>query len=526
MNDVDVLVVGLGPTGATLAALLGQRGVRVAAFDRLPGLYPLPRAIGIDHEAMRIAQELGIAERLREHLGTYRPSEYRGVDGEPIKRLDAIPQPYPLGWAPNYVFDQPGLEGILRERLSELPSVQVHLAAEVVDCGEAEGRAWAEVKLAGAAAPTRFTGRYVIACDGGGSPMRKRLGLELEDLGFHEPWLVVDVIVPDAKSAQLPQTQVQYCEPERPATFVVGPGNHRRWEIMLLPGDSLSPQFPDAELWPLLRRWIQPGEAKLWRAAAYTFHGLVAHRWRSGRFFLAGDAAHMTPPFMAQGMVQGMRDAANLAWKLDRVLKGSAPARLLDTYEAERKPHVTHTTRIAIELGKVICERDPAAARARDARLRQEQGGTIKTQIRQHMIPGLSAGLCDFDTPAAGTLFPQPTVRGRSASRLLDEVTGAGVRLVVLGPVDEGRKSEYRRALAAVDGVLVELAGTETGAQDAIEEDPPILRNWLRGLEACAVLVRPDHYVYGTARSHDQALALVAKLREGLAPTSQQETRC
>lgn len=269
MSSYDVLIAGLGPTGATLAALLGQSGLRVAVFDRLPDLYPLPRAIGLDHEALRIMQTLGLGERITPCIAPYRPSEYRGMDGGLIKRLDMAPEPHPLGWAPNYVFNQPMFETLLRQRLSELPTVDAFLEADVQVTGQDATSAWADVLLKGQDTPTRFSGSHLVACDGGASPIRKRLGITLEDLDFDEHWLVVDALVSADKLAELPQTQVQYCEAARPSTFVVGPGNHRRWEILLLDGDSLSPDDPEEELWPLLSRWIRPGEAQLWRAAAY-----------------------------------------------------------------------------------------------------------------------------------------------------------------------------------------------------------------------------------------------------------------
>jgi 3-(3-hydroxy-phenyl)propionate hydroxylase len=529
MKPFDVLIVGLGPTGATLAGLLGQRGLRVAVFDRLPDLYPLPRAAGLDHEVMRIAQELQVADRLAAHIAPYRPSEYRGMQGQLIKRLDAAPPPHRLGWSPNYVFEQPAFERILRARLAELPNVHVVTSAEVREVGQDGEQAWADVVLPGDAEPTRYEARWLIACDGGSSPIRKRLGLTLEDLGFDEPWLVVDAIVSEAKLAELPQTQVQYCEAERPCTYVVGVGRHRRWEIMLLPGDSLSADFPAEQLWPLLERWLKPGEAQIWRAAAYRFHGLVATQWRSGRILLAGDSAHMTPPFMAQGMVQGMRDALNLAWKLERVLQGRSPATLLDSYEQERRPHVVATTRVAMELGRVICERDPERARERDARLLAEQGGQVSTRFRQDMIPGLSTGLIEAATPGAGSMLPQPLVRNgeRSGERFerLDEVAGRGVRLVTTQALSADELRAARQALAPLDGVLVCL-GTAAGgatkdaaAGDAVvsaTEDVPVLAPWLAQLDRRFALVRPDHAVYGTAASLDEALTLVAHLRQRL----------
>lgn len=514
--DADVVIVGLGPTGATAAGLLAQQGLSVLVFDRLPGLYPLPRAAGLDHEAMRIMQELGIANRVLPYTQPYRPSEYRGMDGQLIKRLDAAPPPFRSGWAPNYVFDQPAFENELRRRLTEFPRVQIELSAEVTSVGQSSDHVWAEVQAGGR--KRRVTARHLLACDGGSSPIRKSLSIELEDLGFDEPWLVVDMIVSDEKAKALPQTQVQYCEADRPATFVTCTGNHRRWEIMLLPGDSLSADYPEEELWRLLSRWIKPHEGKLWRAATYRFHGLIAKEWRRGRILLAGDSVHMTPPFMAQGMVQGLRDAHNLAWKLARVSRGLAPERLLDSYQAERRPHVEETTRSAIALGRVICERDHGRARARDATLLAEQGGEIKTTIRQSMIPNLHHGFLVEDSPGAGSLFPQPSIQhertGRSA--LLDDVTGSRVRVVAARALTPKQVAEFDSLLAHLDGCLVSLSNEGSG-DICVRDASGVIDSWMKEFGCEFALVRPDHYVYATAASATDALrclySMAAELR-------------
>lgn len=516
-----MIIVGLGPTGATLAGLLGQAGLQVAVFDRLPDLYPLPRAIGLDQEAMRIVQELGLAERMAPHIAAYRPSEYRGMDGGLIKRLDTLPPPHRLGWEPNYVFDQPSFERVLRARLAEMPNVQVFLKAQVEATGQQPDAAWAQVTLAGDTQPTRFEARYLVACDGGASPIRKRLGITLEDLDFDEHWLVVDAVVPDELLAHLPQTQVQYCEAGRPATFVVGPGNHRRWEIMLLEGDSLSPDYPPEQLWPLLERWIRPGQVRLWRAAAYRFHGLLATQWRQGRILLAGDAAHMTPPFMAQGMVSGLRDAHNLAWKLRRVLAGRSSDALLDSYAQEREPHVRQTILTAMALGRIICERDPARARERDARLRAAHGGLVKTEYRQNMIPDLRHGLIAPQAPLAGTLFPQPRASAGDTQALLDDLTGARVRIVVRGALDAGMRQAFLDALAPLDGVLVQLvedsqATCATGPALAVVDTSALIASWLAELGQQVAIVRPDHYVYGAAEDGARGLALLRSFAASL----------
>jgi 3-(3-hydroxy-phenyl)propionate hydroxylase len=403
--------------------------------------------------------------------------------------------------------------------------------AEVEDTGQDVHSAWAQVRLPGQAASTRFAARYLVACDGGASPIRKRLGITLEDLEFDEPWLVVDALVHDHKLDQLPQTQVQYCEAARPSTFVVGPGRHRRWEIMLLPGDSLSPDFPEAELWPLLKRWIVPGDATLRRAAAYRFHGLVARDWRQGRILLAGDSAHMTPPFMAQGMVSGLRDAHNLAWKLARVLRQQSAPALLDSYMQERRPHVRQTILASMALGRLICERDPQRALARDAQLRQQHGGVVPTEYRQHLIPPLAHGLIARECALAGGLCPQPRVRAAGFAGRLDDLTGAGLRVVVQGALEQVDRAAYLAALAPLQGGLVEVLAclpptppvpaqaSARGAAPAwaVVEDTPLLTPWLAAAGQRVAIVRPDHVVYGSAASHVEALHLLNQWKAQLA---------
>jgi len=503
-SDADVLIVGMGPTGAALAGLLGQRGVRTMIFDEEEGLFPLPRAVGMDQEVMRIAQELGIADRLKDHVAPYRPSEYIGVNGEVIRRFDSPPPPYRVGWAPMLVFDQPAFERVLRERIAEIPSVHVHLGTKVTAFGQDASGVWVDVTGIDGSA-RRVTGRYLVGCDGGSSRVRGDLGGAMQDLGFHEPWLVIDAIVHDDDALErLPDCNVQYCQPSRPGTYVRLVGRHRRWEISLEPGELPVGPVDNEAAWAWLERWITPGEATIWRAAAYVFHGLVAERWRYGRIFLAGDAAHMTPPFTAQGMAQGMRDAQNLAWKLAAVLSGQAVDSLLDTYQRERRPHVVHTTLNTIELGRDICERDMEVALARDRKLLREAGGTVPTRIRGSLLPLLSDGLIATASPGAGEICPQPLVRQATRLTLSDEVTGTGFRVFLSGDPDPESVERLERAVAPIGGKVWRL--------NDLEEHDPVLSSWLSELPATAVLARPDHYVYGSAVSLDDAVLLAEQV--------------
>jgi 3-(3-hydroxy-phenyl)propionate hydroxylase len=306
----DVAVVGFGPSGAVCAGLLGRLGLTTLAIDRSRKLYDRPRAFALDHEIMRVFQNLGIADALSvggpggPYIAPFMPAEYRGVDGQLIKRLGAIAPPWPLGWCPSMVFNQPAVEEELRRSVSARPEVAVSLGTELT--GIEQARDEVTLELRDDAGDRRVArARYVVGCDGATSTVRALLGITHEDLAFDESWLVIDALVNDAGAAKLPRVGVHRCEPSRPSTYLLGPGAHRRWEIMLLPGEDPREMETEARVWELLARWITPADARLWRAASYRFHALVAREWRRGRVFIAGDAAHQQPPFTGQGMCQG-----------------------------------------------------------------------------------------------------------------------------------------------------------------------------------------------------------------------------
>ena len=294
------------------------------------------------------------------------------------------------------VFTQPPVEAVLRARAAEHPSVTVELGLEAFALTQTAQQVTLQLRSDDGQVRA-VTASYVIACDGASSPIRQLLDLKLEDLGFDEPWMVVDVRVNEASLSKLPQTAAQYCDPARPTTFIVGPGNHRRWEIMLLPDENPLELESETNVWRLLSPWLTPQDGELWRASSYRFHALVAAQWRKGRVFLAGDAAHQQPPFIGQGMCQGIRDVSNLAWKLEAVLAGQADDSLLDTYAEERGRHVHTLTARIKAIGHHICERDPEAARRRDESLLEQGGGTAPTVTRQEIVPPLETGLLGDD---------------------------------------------------------------------------------------------------------------------------------
>ncbi len=510
----DIAIIGYGPTGATLAGLLGRRGLDVAVFDKALDIYRQPRAVGFDHDAMRIFQHVGIADALEPHVAPFNDGEYLGIGGRVIQRVKRMAPPYPQGWEPGYTCDQPGVEAVLRAAIAGMPNVAVTLGCELASFTQEADQVRIGVRDTNGK-EVQHAARYLVGCDGASSPVRRALGIGLEDFEYDHAWAVVDVKVKPAHLAQLPPTNVQYCQPERPSSFITCPGNHRRWEFMTLAGEERDGEIPEERLWELLSRWLRPGEAEIWRSAAYRFHALIAHQWRCGRVLLAGDAAHQTPPFLGQGMCQGLRDAGNLAWKLDAVLRGCAPESLLDSYTTERRPHVAATTRLAKELGNIVSERDPGKARARDAAMLAKGGGEAQTLIRQELIPGLTAGLIDAGAPLAGKVFPQPGVRTPDAGEVrLDDVTGPCWRLVVAGTVSlalVAAARSHNMKMVVLDSAPVPFALH-------VAENAGLLRRWLAAANCRGALVRPDHYVFGGFASDDQASRLLDRLAAALQP--------
>lgn len=485
----DVAIIGCGPVGAFAANLLGKAGHSVLVVEQAAQPYPLPRAVHLDHEMMRLFQSAGVIDRVAPDMRDTEGHLHVGADHGVIRYMGTVGRPRPFSWSNDYFFYQPELEEHLRDALAAYPNVTVQL-----------GTAFEGLEQDGEAVTLHLSGnrteraRYVIACDGSRSAVRKALGIALHDLDFEEPWLVVDAEVdgpvrfPDLwgvpEAADLQKLSVMICDPNRPATIVPGRGNHRRWEFMLLPGeDDVLMMQPD-NVAALVAPYLTGVPHKIVRAATYRFHGLIAEQWRQGRVFLAGDAAHQTPPFFGQGMCHGLRDIANLAWKLGMTLAGRAPDTLLDSYQTERDPHVRAVISAAVDAGRYICMLDADQAAARDAQMREAAKGASHGTAAD-LIPAIAQGIVATGTPGAGERFIQPRVNGQ----LLDDITGSGWRLFTNEPV----KGSGEITVTPIEGAI---------------------HDWLTARKAEAVLIRPDHYVFGTGNPAD----LLAQLEEKLRP--------
>ncbi|MGQ0683969.1 bifunctional 3-(3-hydroxy-phenyl)propionate/3-hydroxycinnamic acid hydroxylase MhpA [Bradyrhizobium sp.] len=515
----DAVIVGLGPVGAVFANLLAKRGLKIAVIERTAAVYDKPRAIVVDHEALRIFQAIGLAGYMEGAIAPHNGTQFLGVDGDIIKIFDPMPPPYPLGWIPNATFVQPDAEKALREKLTGYDNVQVFLSATGLSLTQDKSSVSLSVRRDDG---DEFTlrARYLVGCDGANSLVRRQIGAGLEDLAFDEWWMVVDALTSEPNKR--PAKAFQYCRPSRPGTFVPGPGNLRRWEIKLLPGEDPEATGAPDNVIRLLRGFTDISDLTIWRSAVYRFHALLGERWRDRRVLLMGDAVHQTPPFLGQGLCAGIRDAANLAWKLALVLRGDADDGLLDSYEIERKPHVRAVVASAKEFGTIIGELDPAAAAARDVRLRADLKSGKAVTVRQRFIPDLVSGLIAPDARLAGRLFVQPHVRGPDgAVRRLDDLLKPEFAIVSATPEPMGWMSDVSHAgWQQIGGECVVIATSgepsDRGGILTVVEGESLFADWMRQSAVAAVIVRPDRYVYGGAENAAQLNMLVRHLLQNL----------
>ncbi|MEN6544069.1 bifunctional 3-(3-hydroxy-phenyl)propionate/3-hydroxycinnamic acid hydroxylase [Parvibaculum sp.] len=497
MEKTDVLVSGLGPVGAALAVYLGRLGISAIAIDRDTGVYPMPRAAHIDHETMRLLHLAGGAEAVSQASQPLSAYEFRSRDGSLLIGFRPGEVLTATGFPQSSMFHQPTLEHALRARLAGIPGVSVRLGHALKSCVSHDDGV--TVEIVGPDGTYNVAAKFLVGCDGGQSAVRRNVDIALDDMGFDEPWLVIDAKLKDGRE-RLTTIGLQHCDPRRPVTSVpMSPGRHR-WEFMLRPGERPEEVVADSFIDELLRPFIDPASVEIDRRAVYRFHAVIAKEWRRGRILLAGDAAHQMPPFLGQGLCSGARDAANLAWKLAAVLQGRAGEALLDSYQAEREPHVRAITEMAVFMGKVVCTQneDEAAARDRDM-LSKPESERIAPMVD---TVGLKSGVMPGDE-LAGSIFPEPWLRTGEGRRRLDDVAGLQP-LLFYRAGDEAAAESFR----ASGGFAMALSDPE------LLDEGNRVKSMLA--EADAVLVRPDRYIFGRGDAGGLVAAWAAYLRSGV----------
>jgi 3-(3-hydroxy-phenyl)propionate hydroxylase len=525
LHEFDVVIVGAGPTGLTIASVLGMHGVRTLLVERNPATVPEPRAVSIDDESMRTMQYLGLDEEVRSRAIYGYGSYYYSARGTCFAKV--IPETMEYGHPRRSAFRQPVLEAQLRNGLRRFASVQTSFSTELSRFSQdADSVA---VSLTDARGVSQVRAGFLVAADGARSSVREALGIAMSGNTYDQQWLIVDLI---GSTDRFRHTRV-YCDPVRPALALPGPDGTRRYEFMLLPGEAPDSLLVEERVRALLRTHSEEdARLEIVRKTVYRFHARIAERWRVGRVFLAGDAAHLSPPFAGQGMNSGVRDAHNLAWKLAAVVRGQLGPALLDTYERERKPHAAALIQMAVNMGRIMMPKSRLDAAAIQGALRllslyrpaRDYVMQMKYKPKPHFAEGLVTG--DVGATLRGRMLPQPIVELRDGTRvLLDHVLGNGFGIV---EIDDGELPLASEGIARplVTGLVRVLPREQRfiGPHEAgfrqVRDVTGTLCTLLRGAGVRGVIVRPDRYVaaaIGSASSDGEADRLFAKLADACA---------
>ena len=515
----DVIQIGYGPVSQVLALMLARRGWRVAIFERWKTRYSLPRAVCVDHEMARMLHQLGMRETLARVSHPAPVYRWFNAEWQELLHLDWSRDAVSGGSEVNFVH-QPTLEEMFDRTVSDHPLIDVNLGCEAIAVSQTDDHAEVTVRDSETGGERRVRAKFLIGTDGANSLTRQSIGATQEDFGFKADWLVIDILPNEGAELDIP-VFAQWCNPKRPTTIVpagIREGRYyRRWEFMRLPDETIAGLESDDVAWSLLEPWVKPHQAAMVRNKVYSFRSLVATGWRKERVLIAGDAAHVMPPFMGQGMCAGFRDGWNLAWKLDLVLSGKAEARLLDTYEPERRPHVKDIIEISMFLGKIICIPDAAAAAERDRMFLSGEAPPPPP------FPCLTDGLLDRTSAGtvrapAGLLCPQARISLDGREGWFDDVAGTG--FVMIGLDDDPRAAMTASQTALLEQLDIKVAviareGVAPRQGQAVEYDNRY-RDFMVGLGIAVMLIRPDFYLYGGAPSTAEAGALAGRLAADL----------
>lgn len=529
----SVVVVGAGPNGVTLANLLGIYGIDTVLIERSKEILSFPRAVGMDDEALRIFQTAGLADAIVADV--IQNVSMRMFDAKGNCFADIRPSTREFGWWRRNIFMQQLAERTLRHGLERFPHVQLRLGEEVVEVEQdAEGVSLQVRREDGSVYPIRAD--YCVAADGGRSTMREKLGVKLVGKTLPRKWVVVDV-----KNAPVdaPYTALN-CDPRRPNVCIYLPYNFRRWEFMLFPDEDPDVMVRPDSLRRLIAPYVQDADAvEIINARTYLHHSRVADRLVIGRVALIGDAAHLSQPWIGQGMNAGLRDAGNLAWKLAGILRGQLHPDVLQTYDSERHGHAKAMVDLADTFGAMLMPTSPVKAWVRDLFFRSVRFlpgiRDYVLQMRFKPMPVYREGVV---LPAEGhsmigRMFVQPDVEdAASCRRKLDDVLGPWFAIIGWQVDPQEALSQADRDFWRTLGVkFVHVTRSRSGqsregrvrsvhGSECVEDVDNHLANWFESNPGAIVVLRPDRYIAAHTRP-DRLARITQDFRRFAAPTKE-----
>ncbi|MBJ9984781.1 bifunctional 3-(3-hydroxy-phenyl)propionate/3-hydroxycinnamic acid hydroxylase [Acinetobacter sp. S40] len=522
-TDFDVIQIGYGPVSKVSALLLEKLGWSVGIFERWGEVYPLPRAVCIDHEIYRMLHAAGLGKIVNQVTQPAPAYRWFNKDWKELLKID-WPQGSVSGTCEVRFIHQPSFEKELDLEVRNRNQIHVYFEHECIQIQQFSDHVLVEVKDIISGETKTYSAKYLLGVDGANSLVRESQNISRTDLGFEADWLVVDYTLNEnltAKDLGLVECG-QYCNPERPTTIVPGGTidgrENRRWEFMRLPHETREEMLQEDKVHALLGNWIKPEQGHLVRHALYTFRSLITDIWVNERIILAGDAAHVMPPFMGQGMCAGLRDVWNLSWKLHKVLSHQAAPEFLKTYELERKPHVTEVIKLSMFLGSIICMPDQDQAQKRDAAFLSDHPPQLQP------FPHLTSGLLAQDDQGkplygAGMLSPHGMVRFQRRTGRLDRFTDCNkFKLLIDQSIDLTGFDAYLTSLIQqLDIQIIPVAPKEHALDHQFTDTQGQILSFMNSLSVHALLVRPDHYVFGTAKNKQELSCILSQLKEQIA---------
>tara|TARA_A100000164_G_scaffold206168_1_gene182802 strand:+ start:132 stop:1592 length:1461 start_codon:yes stop_codon:yes gene_type:complete len=485
MKSFDVIIIGYGPTGGTLASLLVKSNLSVLILEKEKSLYPLPRAVHFDDEIMRVFDTIGIKEKFKKFTIINKGTKF--VDNKGKVLLD-WPRPREItenGSYPSYRFHQPDFEKVIRNHLKGYKNFSSKQNSNVIEIKNTKNYVDIISEDTETLKQDTFRCKYLVGCDGANSITRKIINSQFDNLGFNQKWAVIDLIL--KKNKKLPDRTIQYANSKRPATYCRNVGKRRRWEFVIKNNENEKKVVSDSFIWDFLKPWVKSNEAKIERKAIYTFQSAIAKKWRKQRVFLAGDAAHLMPPFMGQGMCAGIRDASNLAWKINHCIKNGHNEKLLNSFQSERFSNVKEYIQTTMKMGEFI--NAMRSYKIADTVSDQSDGSKSMKSIKPELGPGLGLK----SNKHRGKIFPKFNIKN---SKSFDDIFSTEPVLIVSDNLSVGKlKSKIK--------IIKEASYKE-------------LSKIFKKFQVEAIIIRPDRFILETFNSRENFIKKINKTLQGI----------